>query len=239
MSNIEFEKAEDVYQSTNYDLFKFITFNRLVATDSVRGLLNSIERWGNLGVLVVVVTKSITGTLEYYIIDGQHRFKALKEKGLPIKFVLQELDSVIQIADLMSVLNNTQKAWLLEDYLRVFSHIGIDSYRVIKAKYEQTGIQLSLLIAFYALVSTSGSANKSGFKQGTFDIPDLAVSLSLINTYKACLPYVSQDYFNFLKGFAEWIIMNRPNHNKLLKIVQDNEIPEETTKQELDRLYFD
>ena len=52
------------------------------------------------------------------VLDGQHRLKACELLGLPVAYVVNIGGNSRQVA----LINNTQKSWLTNDYLKHYSH---------------------------------------------------------------------------------------------------------------------
>lgn len=67
-----------IHKSYNYNDFSFINGNRNVVKSKVGKLIKSIKQLDLTMYNPILVTK--TGK----IVDGQHRFEACKELGLPI-----------------------------------------------------------------------------------------------------------------------------------------------------------
>lgn len=66
-----------VYQSTEYEKFHCLPFNRKVKLGHVRNLIHSMNIHGpDLSVATVVDTDCVDGVLRRYYVDGQHRAKA-------------------------------------------------------------------------------------------------------------------------------------------------------------------
>lgn len=68
-------------ETKNYENFTFLTANRPINRNHVNKIKKSLSEYGYLD------SQPITVTADMKILDGQHRFIACKEMGLPIKFV--------------------------------------------------------------------------------------------------------------------------------------------------------
>lgn len=78
------EKADyDVYKTSDYTIFSFMEDNRVVNADIVRKIKEKIQEFGWIREPILVNEK-------LQIIDGQHRFTALKELGFPVEFIIDE-----------------------------------------------------------------------------------------------------------------------------------------------------
>lgn len=87
-------------ETKEYDRFSFLTANRPVDYNHVNKIKKSLQEYGFLD------SQPITVNNEMQIIDGQHRFVACKEMGLPIKFVQVQPK---RIDNILVSLNTTQK----------------------------------------------------------------------------------------------------------------------------------
>ena len=106
-----------VYSETAYSKFLFIKENRDVKEARKRKIQKSIEKIGWVRCPVVVNEKM-------EIVDGQGRFEACKQLGLPIEYVIAEgtgRDHCIQ-------LNISSSSWTTDDYIRFYAEMGNESY---------------------------------------------------------------------------------------------------------------
>jgi len=98
---MEFEKKLlDIFQTRNYDQFKFTAGNRPIKQQAVKGLIESFTKHGWLSANPMMVNK------KGEIIDGQQRFEAAKQMKIPVVFAIQgnvKLDATELIADLQIV----------------------------------------------------------------------------------------------------------------------------------------
>lgn len=69
----------------NYDMFEFITANRSINRSHVNKLKKSLSEYGFLS------SQPITVSNDMKIIDGQHRFIACKEMGIPINYQVVDI----------------------------------------------------------------------------------------------------------------------------------------------------
>lgn len=110
----------------DYSKFCFFTGNREIDKSNVASKIDSIKKIGFKG--SILVHKGLydkTGL--YYVIDGQHRFEALKALGMPVpvEFVNGDPDTLIR------ELNRSNKSWVLTDYIRQGAANGIDGYSAL------------------------------------------------------------------------------------------------------------
>lgn len=109
----------EVKSTKSYELFRFIDANRDVNEGHVNNLKKSIEEFGYYDHEPIVVNE------KFEIIDGQNRFTACEELGLPIIYVMVE---GLSIADARNM-NIKRRNWSLEDYAKSYARSGDKSYQ--------------------------------------------------------------------------------------------------------------
>lgn len=85
----------------------------------MRKIKLSIKEFGLIPGRPVLIDK------DFNIIDGQHRFIAMKELDLPIPYQIIEGDVISKTM----ALNSNQSQWQLIDYVRSYAEQGNDNYR--------------------------------------------------------------------------------------------------------------
>lgn len=155
--------AEKMNQVTSdYKQFKFLVNNRQTARTHINRLKDAINR--NPEILEV---QPILCNENMEIIDGQHRFIAASELGLPIHYtVIKGLD--INTARDMNVL---QRRWHMDDYAYSFAKQGNVNYKAYNQyRREHPGISGSILLS----VMTGGDKKRDNvsvsvnFRTGKF-----------------------------------------------------------------------
>lgn len=119
-----------IYQSKNYDKFRFLESNRMVDFRHVRRLKKSIA---DIGLIEPIV---VNDRLE--VIDGQHRLQALKELDEPVTYIVSHSADKATVMDV----NNTQKNWSLSDYV-TSQAIDNPNYKALTAVIATTRKQVS------------------------------------------------------------------------------------------------
>ena len=95
-------------KTRNYGKFSFLGLNRKLNRRCINALKNSIAKNGYIGSPILVNER-------FEILDGQHRFVALKEAGMeiPYQVINTDYDAIID-------LNTTQHNWSVEDYINFY-----------------------------------------------------------------------------------------------------------------------
>lgn len=152
---------ENVIQSTsNYAQFKSLTNNRNISPRHVEDIKIAIEETGNLTKVVPVLVNE-----NYQIIDGQHRFMACQELGMPVYFTMvQGLN--IDHARSMNVL---QRNWLVSDFAESYANAGNINYkRYLDLK--SYGFNHSITLASTLNTTTERQNMFKRFKSGDLEI---------------------------------------------------------------------
>ena len=110
-------KKFEIFETKNYGLFKYLTFNRDVDKKHVDLLCNSITKFGL--VVPIIVTN------DNYVIDGQHRLEALIQLQKPVFYVINNnvnKDCVIDI-------NTNQRGWKVINHIKSYAVKGNLEYK--------------------------------------------------------------------------------------------------------------
>lgn len=119
----------EIKRTQYYDIFKFKSENREVNYNKVSNLKSKMIEDGRQIVPIIC-------NRDMEIIDGQHRFEALKELNWEVMYYV---DEAITVKDLISI-NNTQKNWGMMDYIHYHATSGDETYIKLEKlckKYDQ------------------------------------------------------------------------------------------------------
>lgn len=145
-------------RTLDYDRFRFFNTNRNIVESHVRKLMASISEIGLL--------EEITVNEDYYIIDGQHRFEALKRMSEHIVAKIKigaSSDSIIPV-------NILRRGWSIMDYITHYSEAGNQDYILIREVIQNNDSKLSTgtLLDLYSDSTFTSSAK--GIREGVFKI---------------------------------------------------------------------
>lgn len=157
-----------IYETTNYDLFHFMTENREVKPAKVQKLVKAIQKKNLLKDVPIKINR------KHDVYDGQKRLLAAKELLIPIYFTYHpNADSVD-----MQLLNINVDEWRTFDYLNHYIKLGKQDY--IRLKEFANEYRISVPVAMQLLAGNeiqsklggSGeiTATRDSFKEGTFSI---------------------------------------------------------------------
>ena len=131
----------EILRTNNYDMFKFKKENREINYNKVNNLKRKLIDDGRQ-IMPIICNKNME------IIDGQHRFEALKELGWDVMYYI---DEGVTSYDLISI-NNTQTNWSLNDYIHYWATLGNETFINIEKYvkiYESLFPLKVILAAFY------------------------------------------------------------------------------------------
>lgn len=130
-----------VYESKDYDAFKFIGFNRKIDWKHVQRLEEEIIKGAEMTPGIVCIEQD-----EMFIIDHQHTFMACKNQKIPFRFVMRTKQ--ITIADL-AAMNSKVKKWTIDNFIYAWEKSGCKGFTILydfMRRYEMsTDIALSIL----------------------------------------------------------------------------------------------
>lgn len=165
-------KAEDpkvktnTYMTMDYDKFTFLKTNREVNRGHVEKIKKSIQQFGNF-----VENEPLIFNEKLQAIDGQHRFTALKELGLPITYTIVKGYN-IKHARQMNIMH---RGWNMMDWARSYAEEGARSYQNFLTLVEENeGIPPSVVMV-YAIGQRPDGISRI-FKEGAYILPDQAMA---------------------------------------------------------------
>ena len=137
-----------VLQTNDYSLFKHIAGNRVINKLHLSRLKQSFQKEYLLSPIIV--------NQHMEIIDGQHRFEAAKDLGLPIRYFICNDYGLTQV----QILNANTSNWKKIDYLNAYCDLGKEQYLLLR-KFMQSYPDFSLPICETLLCGNLGNGRKS------------------------------------------------------------------------------
>ena len=111
--------SDKIHETKNYSKFSLITYNRNINENHVEKIKNSMKTHGNQMPIFV--------DPNFLIMDGQHRFTALKRLGWPIKYIIIDIQGA-DICDFLIDVNTISEKWKPLDYLNMYCQLGNQNY---------------------------------------------------------------------------------------------------------------
>ncbi|MCE3234039.1 MAG: hypothetical protein K0Q50_219 [Vampirovibrio sp.] len=132
--------AEDhrVKVESNYNKFKLIHNNRDINPSNVENLVKSIKKEDLSEYFPILVNSKME------IIDGQHRFHALKRLNLPIRY------KVVKNAEpeMVAQINQNQKAWNVVDFIKFEAGMGNTNFQNLYADMQKYNMTHTSILGF-------------------------------------------------------------------------------------------
>lgn len=143
-----------------YSKFKSLEGNRFLNKLHLKRLMQSMSQ--NYLWTVIVVNEN------YEIIDGQHRFEAIKALGLPLNYIRVKGYGLKEV----QILNQNSRNWNADDFMNGYCDLGYTSYlhyRDFKKKYRFGHNECMTMLGG----SSDNGANINNFKAGRFKVKNL------------------------------------------------------------------
>ena len=150
-----------IHISNDYNSFKIRKTNRPVSDQYVESLVESIRKHDLTHNFPIVVTENME------IIDGQHRYFACMELGLPIKYTIVDGDfKSREIDDVTVLLNTNQRAWRLNEFVNLYSRRGVAAYKMVQEIMERYSLNVSNAI----VIVSNGLAKSVAVREGKLEV---------------------------------------------------------------------
>jgi hypothetical protein len=172
----------------DYDAFKFLKGNRPVDEKHVRKLVQSMQQ--------EYLQRPIDVNENYEIIDGQHRYTAIKELGYPLFYVVRKGWTMRQV----QVANSNTKTWTIADVINSQCELGNKEYRAIK--YFAEKYKISQVVS-YSLLNPAMDGTR--IKKGLFEVGDIEIADKTARYIKLISKMVNFDCFRrpFVHSFRK------------------------------------
>jgi hypothetical protein len=167
--------SKTIQTTKNYRMFRVSEDNRPLDLSKRKTLRDSMKMYGFLKSFPI---SCVRGDGKYLIVkDGQNRLAIAEELGLPVHYVIEEVDYDI------ATVNNAQQKWSMKDYAMKWASQNRKPYCELLEFIEQHSIPISL-----GLSLLSGSLHYSGevrrqFKSGKFKITDYEFADKVASVY--------------------------------------------------------
>lgn len=156
----------EIRVTTNYELFAKVKGNRDVIESHINKIRQSLKKRHvkECGILVAFNPNYEPGRPLFVIIDGQHRFEALKRESLPISFVVIDDLTNEEILEIIELLNTSHKNWDVTNFMGSKCTLGDTNYILYKSIYDRYDFEHEVI--FYAMKKLGKTINHDMFKNG-------------------------------------------------------------------------
>jgi hypothetical protein len=128
-----------IHETRDYDQFVLMNNNREQTQGHVERIKQSFEEVGNLTAVNPILVNE-----KMEIIDGQHRYLACKELGVPVFYTVRE-GLGINDARQMNILH---RSWIADDYALSYANSGNESYKKYLKIREDYGFSHTVLLRY-------------------------------------------------------------------------------------------
>jgi hypothetical protein len=193
---IKSEKHGEVKVSYDYDAFKFMDANRKINSRNYAKLVASMKE--EQLIIPIIVNEKLD------IIDGQHRYTAEKELGLPVYYIIQRGYGIEQVKRANMVSSN----WTKEDFLESHVQDGTGEYAAFKDLVDLYDVNISDLIKVFASVQHKNQTITSKmFEEGTFSLEkkeEVVEFLEALEDFSMFKEYKTKPFFTaFMKLYFQ------------------------------------
>jgi len=170
------------YTAVPLEKVKELSFNRNKVEKHIKTLTKSINKIGVLRTPVIAKTKAVTGSTEYFIVDGQHLIESLKRLNVEkVHAIVVETESVREIVDMMALLNNVQQRWTLMNYVDAYIGMGMHDYFILKQHSQKNGFGINMSASILNGCKSTGRGTEvvrnGQFKVSSSDAEELTANL--------------------------------------------------------------
>lgn len=197
-----------VQVTKDYNQFRFIESNREPNRGHIEVLKSAFEENGNL-----TANQPILVNENMEIIDGQHRFTACVELGMPIYYI-QTPGLTVRDARQMNILH---KGWGVDDYARSYAIAGDNNYRKYLELKEDYGFGHSILLAYISNATEKSKIFKN-FREGEFTFTDqdgARERLDRLTEVSQFVPFAGDK--NFARAFLKVMTIESYDHKRMLR----------------------
>lgn len=190
-------------QVLSYANFEYGNLNRRIDESNFKRKVKSIKEYGLLSRLTVTLRNG-----KYFIIDGQHRFLAMKELGIPITMDMLEVKSYQGeewLIKIMSEMNGQILKWKGMNYVEVYASAGSQTYQNIMDfcnTFPDFGI--TAYIPMLTVGNKKGSkCTKHYLENGEFEVGSWKLTTQVANALMEIKEYTDlYKHFQFVKAFC-------------------------------------
>lgn len=200
-----------IISTKEYGKFRILTGNRGINMSHVASLMSSMR------VKQLVIPVLVNEYME--IIDGQHRFTACKELGLPVYYIMINGYGLNEV----TMCNVNSDNWKAADYINRFITEGKTEYQTLKEFTSEFKISLpSLLFVVSKITGEVSTKLNFNFKIGNFSFEgtENEVRRFLVSFNEIRNHVVKTKENQLLRAFLDLFFIDKPfeyNHNQMIE----------------------
>ena len=200
-----------VFQTLDYDIFKIITGNRPLNNRNYTKIINSMKQQQLL--IPIIVNEKME------IIDGQHRFKACKELGLPVYYIIVNGYGLNEVERA----NTASAMWNKFNFLDMYIAKGEKNYIEFQSLLEKYKINISDLIKVFSMVQEKNIAVLGrNFEKGNFTLEGQDTVLKFLNDLQDFSFFSDCKSSKFVTAFLKLFFHEKYNHKRMKTALKVN-----------------
>jgi hypothetical protein len=191
-------------EKLSYTNFEYGKLNRRIDESNLKRMKKSIKEFGLLTTLTVTKRKS-----KYFIIDGQHRFLAMKELNMDINrdmLNIKPYGGEKWLINIMSEMNGRVLRWKGMNYVEVYAASGDQTYKnILDFCNTFPDFAITAYIPILSIGSKKGSKCTRHYLQtGEFEVGSWKLSMAVANALMEIKQYTDlYKHFQFVKAFCK------------------------------------
>lgn len=202
-----------VYETSNYEIFRYLDGNRKDAEIRGKALLDKIRKYGQI--VPIIVNEKME------VIDGQARLWCCIYLGIPVKY---EIVSGVGYKECIAI-NTVQKNWSLADYIKSYADMGNQSYKYLLALKSQFPRFSYTLIGSIAAKRYTNGGNGEKMRNGETIVSkenyEYAVNVfTYLMSIVERLPVGGTSVTNYEIAIAVLLGLNSVDNERLYKAIQ-------------------
>lgn len=205
----------EIKSSTNYKDFKFMGGNRPINKNHVKQLARHMTETGNLTDMFPVTVND-----EMFVLDGQHRIKALQKLGWPVHYRIIPGGSLATVR----AINGAQKNWSWLDFAHGWEKLGKSEYRwflSLNDRYPSYGFRALMAFTQPTVMGHRHDGTQTvGFRLGDYKCEDHAKAENLLATYAELAEAAEFHSREFALAMLQIIRGGAYDHGRMLKKLQ-------------------
>lgn len=215
-----------IQKTQDYSAFKLDEANREVKAPHVRRLKESINKNPRIAEFSPILVNQ-----DMVIIDGQHRFAALRLLHMPVWYIQYDGLTVSDAQDM----NSGQRPWRPVDYAESYCRRGNKNYCIYCEARRKFGLNHDILMKY---LSIGGHCTGESFRVGNLEVKNKALSFRLMQQLCDFAEfYPRYNIRNFALGYLSFCQTEGYNHEHMLSqvrrhsaLVGDGPLPEDFVK---------
>lgn len=228
MSKLEFGKYYTLPANTKVK-FKSLEENRKTTAIHIRDLCDSLVLFDDIQTRPVLVAEIPWIGKGLYRIDASHLDEALRDRNLPITYMVIPIKDNVDLIRKIAMLNCTSKPWSLHDYISMWATINTN-YAKLGKYYPKFTLDICNLASILSGNGpTNGGKPSKLIKSGDFEIINEKATVEFLKKLQSILKigksktsrhtrYVASEYYNYMA------VCQKYNHEQFMNHLNKDDL---------------